>query len=113
MASCIWPIIARFAAQNPELEISVDYDDRTRDLAREGFDIGIRIGAMRDNALMQRKLCEDQSMVRASPAYLLHTGRPETLAELQVIGYSHITASFGSSAIRGGSCRPACRGGSS
>ena len=87
------PIIARFAAQNPELEISVDYDDRTRDLAREGFDIGIRIGAMRDNALMQRKLCEDDSMVCASPAYLDRTGRPETLAELrehQVIGYSHM-----------------------
>ena len=87
------PIIARFAAQNPELEISVDYGDRTRDLAREGFDIGIRIGKMRDNALMQRKLCEDDSVVSASPAYLDRAGRPQALADLrdhQVIGYSHM-----------------------
>ncbi|MDS9467744.1 LysR family transcriptional regulator [Paracoccus sp. MBLB3053] len=86
------PIIARFAAQNPELSISVDYDDRTRDLAREGFDIAIRIGKLRDNALMQRKLCEDESVACASPIYLDAHGRPESLADLrdhQVIGYSH------------------------
>lgn len=87
------PIIARFAALNPALDISLDYDDRTRDLAREGFDIAVRIGEMRDNALMQRKLCEDESVVCASPAYLERMGRPEVLADLrdhQVIGYSHM-----------------------
>ncbi|MBD9529158.1 LysR family transcriptional regulator [Paracoccus sp. PAR01] len=87
------PIIAGFAAQNPDLAINVSYDDRSRDLAREGFDIGIRIGKSRDNALMQRKLCEDDSIACASPAYLDRHGRPETLTDLrdhQVIGYSHI-----------------------
>jgi len=86
-------IIARFAAQNPELEIRVDYDDRSRDLAREGFDIGVRIGKMRDKALMQRKLCEDTSIACASPAYLERMGRPQVPADLrghQVIGYSHV-----------------------
>ena len=78
------------------MDINVEYDDRTRDLAREGFDIGVRIGQMRDNALMQRKLCEDTSVVCASPAYLDRMGRPETLADLrdhQTIGYSHMTNS--------------------
>ena len=87
------PIIARFAEANPELDIAVDYDDRTRDLAREGFDVGVRIGKMRDNALMQRKLCEDESVAVASPAYLDRMGRPRSLADLrdhQVIGYSHM-----------------------
>lgn len=87
------PIIARFAADNPELELVVDYDDRARDLAREGFDIGIRIGEMRDKALVQRKLCEDQGMACASPGYLDRMGRPQTLVDLRghmVIGYSHI-----------------------
>lgn len=87
------PIIARFAEANPDLEITVDYDDRTRDLAREGFDVGIRIGKMRDKALMQRKLCEDESLAVASPAYLDRHGRPRTLADLRdhpVIGYSHM-----------------------
>ncbi|HWL57324.1 MAG TPA: LysR family transcriptional regulator [Paracoccus sp. (in: a-proteobacteria)] len=87
------PIIASFAARNPELEITVDYDDRTRDLAREGQDIGIRVGKTRDKALMQRKLCEDESVACASPAYLAAHGEPQTLTDLrnhQVIGYSHM-----------------------
>lgn len=87
------PIIARFAKANPELEISVSYDDRTRDLAREGIDIGIRVGKLRDKALMQKKLCEDEAVPCASPAYLDRHGRPQTLNDLrdhQVIGYSHV-----------------------
>ena len=87
------PIIARFAEANPEIELTVDYDDRTRDLAREGFDIGIRIGKSRDKALMQRKLCEDESVAVAAPAYLDRHGRPKSLHDLRdlhVIGYSNM-----------------------
>lgn len=87
------PIIAGFAAAHPELELRVDYDDRARDLAREGFDIGIRIGDARDGALMARKLCEDRQFVVASPAYLARNGAPAGLADLrdhQVISYSHL-----------------------
>lgn len=87
------PILARFAAAHPALELRIDYDDRMRDLAREGFDIGIRIGEARDAALMQRKLCESRAVVVASPAYLERHGTPESPADLgrhQVIGYSHM-----------------------
>lgn len=88
------PIIARFAAQHPELELRVDYDDRTRDLSRDGFDIAIRIGHLRDTALLQRKLCEDETIPCASPSYLERHGRPTTVADLgnhQVIGYHHMS----------------------
>lgn len=88
------PIVARFAAAYPELRLRMDYDDRARDLAREGFDIAIRIGQMRDAALMQHKLCEDETIPCASPDYLVRHGRPATLADLsahQVIGYNHMT----------------------
>lgn len=49
---------------------------------------------MRDTALMQRKLCEDETIPCASPAYLDRHGRPETLDDLrdhQVIGYQHMS----------------------
>ncbi|WP_246040560.1 LysR family transcriptional regulator [Roseovarius arcticus] len=88
------PIIARFAAQNPELHLRLDYDDRARDLLHDGFDVAIRIGQLRDTALMQRKLCEDETIPCASPAYLDRNGRPTSLAELrdhQVIGYNHMS----------------------
>lgn len=86
-------VIAGFAKANPELEINVNYDDRTRDLAREGIDVGIRIGKSRDKALMQRKLCEDQAVAVASPAYLDAQGRPKAVMDLrdhQIISYSHV-----------------------
>ncbi|MBB3994858.1 DNA-binding transcriptional LysR family regulator [Sulfitobacter undariae] len=88
------PIIAEFAAQHPDLDLRIDYDDRARDLQREGFDIAIRIGHLRDTALMQRKLCEDEAIPCASPAYLAKYGRPSDIADLrnhQVIGYHHMS----------------------
>lgn len=87
------PILARFAADHPGLELRIDYDDRARDLSRDGFDIGLRIGDARDGALMARKLCEARHVVVASPAYLQRHGTPRQLADLrdhQVISYSHL-----------------------
>lgn len=87
------PILARFATAHPDLELRIDYDDRARDLARDGFDIGIRIGEARDGALKARKLCEDRQIVVASPDYLARHGTPQALADLrdhQVISYAHL-----------------------
>ncbi|NPD13908.1 LysR family transcriptional regulator [Xinfangfangia sp. D13-10-4-6] len=87
------PLIADFAKAHPGLEIRVDYDDRARDLAREGFDLSIRIGLQTGSALMSRKLCEDRSLVCASPDFLAQHGRPARVQDLSgqpVIGYSHI-----------------------
>ncbi len=50
------PIIARFAARHPALDLRVDYDDRARDLLRDGFDVAIRISELRDNALIKQTL---------------------------------------------------------
>lgn len=90
---CLTPVLAGFVAANPGLDIRVDFDDRTRDLAREGYDLGIRIGDARDGALMARKLCEDRQHVVASPDYLSRHGTPTTPAALrdhQIISYTHL-----------------------
>lgn len=87
------PIVGRFAASHPELNLRIDYDDRMHDLAREGFDLAIRIGEARDGALKRRKLCDDHQVVCASPDYLARHGTPQTLNDLrrhQVISYSHM-----------------------
>ena len=87
------PIIARFAALHPELELRIDFDDRARDLLHDGFDVAIRIGEMRDTALKARKLCEDHVVPVASPAYIERHGAPADLAALRdhpVISYSHL-----------------------
>lgn len=87
------PILARFAKAFPELVLRVDYDDRARDLTREGFDLAIRVGQSPGTALMSRKLCEDRAFACASPAFLDTYGRPHSVADLNgapVIGYSHL-----------------------
>lgn len=87
------PILARFAARHPELELRIDYDDRMRDLAREGFDLAVRIGQSSGLAVMSRKLCEDRTVACAAPAFLARHGRPRTpqgLDGLPVVGYSHM-----------------------
>lgn len=88
------PILARFAEKFPELDLRIEFDDRLRDLARDGFDLGIRIGAPRDSALMSRKLCEDRAMIVASPDYLARRGTPDRIEALSghpVIGYTHVS----------------------
>ncbi len=87
------PILAGFAARHPQLELRVDYDDRARDLARDGYDLAIRIGEPRDSALVGRRLCTDHMVACASPDYLARHGRPDTpddLAAHQAISYAHL-----------------------
>jgi len=87
------PILARFALAHPELELRIDYDDRLRDLIRDGFDLAVRIGDARDSALIGRTLCTDQMIACTSPDYLVRHGHPSTPADLmthQVLSYSHL-----------------------
>ena len=84
------PVIAGFARAHPRLDIVLDYDDQLTDLARMGFDVGIRVGQMKDSTLMARRICEDQQVLVASPDYLAMTGaitRPEDLAGHRLISY--------------------------
>lgn len=89
------PVVAEFARQHPDLEITLDYDDRVMDLVRGRFDVAVRIGQLRDSGLIARKLCEDPRIVVASPDYVARRGSPETLGDLQgrlCIGYLNVQA---------------------
>lgn len=99
------PIIADFAARHPQLDLRVDFDDRARDLAREGFDIGIRLGLLGDIALKARPLGEDRLIACAAPAYLARHGQPRHPDELRnhvVIGYDNVADARGWQFDKGG-----------
>lgn len=90
------PLLADFARLHPQLELLIDYDDRARDLIHDGMDVAIRIGHMRDTALMARKICEDRQIICASSAYLARHGTPRSVQDLQhhqAISYSHVANS--------------------
>jgi DNA-binding transcriptional LysR family regulator len=77
------PLLARFAADYPDIGLDVQFSDRIVNLVDEGFDAAIRVGTPTDAALTGRRLCSAQVIVVAAPAYLDRYGTPETPAQLR------------------------------
>lgn len=89
-------MIADFARQYGELELAVEFDDRMTDLVRGGYDVGIRIGVLKDSSLVARKLCEDPRIVCCSPSFAREHGLPqsiEALGDYSCIDYSNVNTS--------------------
>ena len=82
-------VVADFARQHPDLDITLDYDDRVMDLVRGRFDVAVRIGQLRDSGLIARKLCEDPGSSRADQT----SGAPENLMTFRPIRPSAISMS--------------------
>ncbi len=69
--------------------------DRVVDLIEEGMDVGVRIGALADSALLATKVGETRRVVVAAPSYLEGRERPRTPADLKahrVIGFESVEA---------------------
>jgi len=76
------PAIADFLDKYPDVTVKLIVNDRTVDIAAEGFDLAIRIGALEDQSMITRKLAQSRRIVVASPAYLEKHGRPTTPEDL-------------------------------
>lgn len=75
--------VREFLRANPAVQIDLSLNDGLADLAREGFDLAVRIGNLADSGLIARRLGESRMVLVASPAYLDRHGtpaRPEDLA---------------------------------
>ena len=73
---------SRFVEQHPNVTIELDLSDHYVDLAKGGFDVAIRIGALSDSSLIVRKLGETHMKVVAAPSYLQEHGAPSHPVEL-------------------------------
>lgn len=78
----IAPYLPQFLAKYPEIELDFHLTDNFVDIIREGFDLAIRIGELRDSSLVQRKLASDRRVICASSKYIETFGAPMSLAEL-------------------------------
>ncbi|MFC1749054.1 LysR family transcriptional regulator [Pseudomonadota bacterium] len=78
----IAPLIPKFMAQYPEINIDLVMNDSVVDLIEGGFDIAIRGGDLPDSTLVARKLAPMHSVVCASPDYMAQNTMPRTPAEL-------------------------------
>lgn len=76
-------ILAQFLQAYPQISVELSLDDREVDLAAEGFDVVIRVGALADSAnLIARRLFLDSLITCATPKYLERCGRPQHPEEL-------------------------------
>ena len=76
------PMLPKFLAQNPELELEVVLDDRQIDLVQEGIDVALRMGRMADSSLTARRIARCKRLVLGTPAYFKNAGTPAMPSEL-------------------------------
>lgn len=85
------PLLPRFQAAYPDIELRVGVSDRPADLISEGIDCVIRGGALADTTLIARKLCEMDFVTCCHKSYLEQHGRPAHPADIEqhhrIVGY--------------------------
>ena len=83
-AQKVAPALAAFAALHPRLEVDLRTSDRVVDLLKDGIDVAIRMGWLRDSSLRATRLAAMEQHVVASPDYLKHAPpvkQPSDLAQ--------------------------------
>lgn len=78
----VLPLLARLQQQYPELELDVRLQDGYVDLVRDGIDLAIRVGELRDSSLVARRFASQLLLLVASPDYLAEYGHPTSLRAL-------------------------------
>lgn len=77
------PILSGFARRYPDMVLDISLEDRVVDVITEGFDVVIRISALRDTSLIYKPLAHCPILLVASPSYLAAHGIPEKPADLK------------------------------
>ena len=76
------PIIGEFLRDYPQLRLQLDVTDRIVSLSSEGFDLAIRHSDTLPETHVALPLCDTQTVLVASPAYLNQQGIPNTPQDL-------------------------------
>ncbi len=73
----VLPALPAFQQKHPKLTFDFLAVDRFVSLSAEAQDCAVRVGALSDSALVARKLCDNQRIICASPAFLSRLGTPQ------------------------------------
>jgi DNA-binding transcriptional LysR family regulator len=77
------PALYPFLKRHPEIQLTLDLDDRRVDAAGDGYDAVLRHGPILDSRLMAWRLASSRRVLVAAPEYLARHGRPTSLADLE------------------------------
>jgi DNA-binding transcriptional LysR family regulator len=88
-----------FLHAHPEVRLQLEASDRLSSIATEGFDLAIRHSAQAPETHVAWKLCDTQSVIVATRAYLKRRGTPATPADLAVHDCLYYPRSQSSTAV--------------
>ncbi|WP_447757669.1 LysR family transcriptional regulator [Sphingopyxis fribergensis] len=77
------PALYPFLKAHPEIQLTLDLDDRRIDVASSGHDAIVRHGTIDDTRLIAWKLAKSRRLLVASASYLAEHGTPQTIDELR------------------------------
>jgi DNA-binding transcriptional LysR family regulator len=77
------PALYPFLARHPQLELTLELDDRRVDAAADSFDAVVRHGILEDSRLVAWELAPSRRLLVAAPEYLARHGTPSSPEELQ------------------------------
>jgi DNA-binding transcriptional LysR family regulator len=78
----VLPLLAALQREHPALTVEVRLQDGFADLVRDGIDLAVRIGTLRDSSLVARRIDAQRLVLVASPSYLRQHGTPTRLEDL-------------------------------
>lgn len=93
------PLVPRFIAQHPDVNVSLNLSDRVVDIVNEGYDCAVRVGDLPDSSLISVRMADNRRLCVATPAYLKRAGTPKHPNEL--FRHECLTLSSDASQTRG------------
>lgn len=89
------PLIRDFKKQYPDVGINLQLNDRKVDVVEEGFDLALRIGHLKNSALIAKRISPIRLVLVASPDYLKTHGiptHPKQLIPSHFLHYSYLSS---------------------
>jgi len=78
----VMPLLAALLREHSALTLEVRMQDSFADLVRDGIDLAVRMGELRDSSLVARRIDSQRLVMVASPSYLQAHGTPRRLEDL-------------------------------
>lgn len=77
------PLMTPFLAEHPDISVDLVLDDAPMDVAKEGFDLAIRVAPRSDSSLVARRLAASAHVVCGAPDYFARHGTPAAPEDLR------------------------------
>lgn len=88
--SVVTPIVVQLLKKYPEINIELMLSDKRADVVEERIDIGLRIGFIRHNRFIVKKIGQIEFFVVAAPELIQQRGSPQTPSDLHHLPTSSV-----------------------